>query len=203
MATKLQKLCIVVSKYTCTSNSTDCFSYTLWQSTFTSQCDGFTEWASSIDIDCCHLESILSVWSKTINDVTCCHYWLVPLYILVSTMGYIIPYNIASNWPVLLDTRYLSPAEGYFSGLYKHGLQWLWSSWGDWVCNTSLTVFTLVPFGLGVYLVSVWKPKSGSCLISTSCNHYPVILTTEHLMCKLITWFVKSSIILYKFVVAI
>jgi len=38
------------------------------------RCDGFSEWASSIGVHCCHLESILSVWSKTINDASCCHY---------------------------------------------------------------------------------------------------------------------------------
>ena len=89
----------------------------------TSQRDGFTEWTSSIDIDCCHLENILSVWSKTINDVTCGHYQLVLLYIPASTTGCMVPYNVASNWPILLDTRQLSPHEGYFSGLYKHALQ--------------------------------------------------------------------------------
>ena len=105
----------------------------------TSQRDGFTEWTSSIDVDCCHLETILSVWSKTISDVTCGHYWLVLLYIPASTTGCMVPYNVASNWPILLDTRQLPPHEEYFSGLYKHALQWLWSSWGDWVSNTSIT----------------------------------------------------------------
>ena len=46
----------------------------LMQLQYTSQCDGFTKWASSIDVDCCHLESILSVWSKAINDGTSGHY---------------------------------------------------------------------------------------------------------------------------------
>ena len=41
---------------------------------FTSQSDGFTEWASSIDIDCCHLENMLSVSSKAFDDCTSGHY---------------------------------------------------------------------------------------------------------------------------------
>ena len=100
---------------------------------FTSQCDWFTEWPSSVPIDCCHLEGILSVWSKTINSATCCHYWLIPLHMSVSTASCIIPHNVAGNGPILLNTSYLSPPEGHFSGLYNHGLQRLWSSWGNWV----------------------------------------------------------------------
>ena len=41
---------------------------------FTPPCDGFTELASSININCCHLESILSVSSKTFDDGTSGHY---------------------------------------------------------------------------------------------------------------------------------
>ena len=104
---------------------------------FTSQCDWFTEWSSTIPIDCCHLEGILSVWSKTIDSTTCCCYWPIPLHISVGTTSCIIPHNIAGNGPILLDTRYFSPPEGYFSGLYKRGLQWLWSSWGNWVYRSA------------------------------------------------------------------
>ena len=96
---------------------------------FTSQCDGFTECASSIDIDCCHLEKILSVWSKVANDTVHCPYWLVLLDIFASTLGWKIPHSITSNWPILLNARHLSPAEKHL----KHALQWLWNSWGDWV----------------------------------------------------------------------
>ena len=101
----------------------------------TSQYDGFTEWACSIDIDCCHLENILSVWSKVLNYGATCCFWFVSLHFFVSTTGCIIPHNIASNGPILLDTRHLSPPERYFTGLHKHAFQWLWSSWGDWACN--------------------------------------------------------------------
>jgi len=102
----------------------------------TSQCDGFTEWSSSIGVHCCHLESILSVWSKTINDASWCQYWLGLLHISVRTTGCIIPHNIASDWSILLITRHFSPAEGHLSGLYKCDI--LWSSWGGWVCKIVL-----------------------------------------------------------------
>ena len=38
---------------------------------FTSQCGGFTEWGGFINIDCCHLESILSVWSMIVSTTGC------------------------------------------------------------------------------------------------------------------------------------
>ena len=88
----------------------------LW---FTSECDGFTKWSSSIDVDCCHLESILSVWSKPLNSCAMCCFCLVPLHISVSTTGCVVPHNIASNGPILLDARHLPPSEEYFSGFYK------------------------------------------------------------------------------------
>ena len=124
----------------------------LINSCITPECDSFTEWTSSIDIDCRHLESILYVWCKVIDDVTCCHYWLVQLYFSVSTTGCIILHNIANDWPILLSTRQLPPPKEYFSGSYKCCLQWLWSSWRDWVykgcwCNyqTKGTSFIIIP----------------------------------------------------------
>ena len=46
----------------------------------------YLNYISSIDINCCHLESVLSVCLKATNDVTCWHYWLVPLFTSTSRL---------------------------------------------------------------------------------------------------------------------
>ena len=74
-------------------------------------------WPCPIEVDSCHLEDILSVWSKVINVAISC-FCLVLLHISVSTTGCTIPHNIASNGSILLDARHFLPSEEYFSVFY-------------------------------------------------------------------------------------